>query len=391
MISDTAIDQIETPLTDIEIASIAKKNALKEKFEVDLVKLVSKESNIKHFFMTSNDPIEKRAINRIQILYVIDILSNNKHNEKNFYNLRKTYVIKNINGENYLYDKLDSEKHLNGGRIVPLEDMFDTLTKIHQDVGFQGRDPMLKEALKFYGNVTRPIVELFLDFSEEYQIKKKKVKNHGLVVKPIRSSDFNSRWQIDLIDFRTLPDGDYNWILTVQDHCTKFIWLVPLKQKCGQEVAKALYELFGVFGAPYILQSDNGKEFRNQVVYGLKILWPGLNIIHGRPRRPQSQGSVERANGDVQNILGSWMRTNKSTFWATALPIVTNMKNRKHHAGINMSPYKALFGQELFVGLEVLNLPVEQKNKITTAKQLYSILGNFLIDIFYTHTQFFLN
>ncbi len=85
MISDVAIDQkvLETPLTDIEIASIAKKSALKEKFEVDLVKLVSKESNIKHFFMTSNDPIEKRAINRIQILYVINILSNNKHKEKN--------------------------------------------------------------------------------------------------------------------------------------------------------------------------------------------------------------------------------------------------------------------------------------------------------------------
>ena len=50
-----------------------------------------------------------------------------------------------------------------------------------------------------------------------------------------------------MIDFRTLPDGEYYWILTVQDHCTKFVWLVPLKQKSGQEVAKALYDLLGVF------------------------------------------------------------------------------------------------------------------------------------------------
>ena len=55
--------------------------------------------------------------------------------EKNFYNLRKTYLIKNINGEYFLYDKLNSQKHLNGGRIVCLEDMFETLTKIHQHVG----------------------------------------------------------------------------------------------------------------------------------------------------------------------------------------------------------------------------------------------------------------
>jgi hypothetical protein len=33
-----------------------------------------------------------------------------------------------------------------------------------------------------------------------------------------------------------------------------------------------------------------------------------MKIIHGRPRHPQSQGSIERSNGDIQNILASWMR-----------------------------------------------------------------------------------
>jgi hypothetical protein len=42
---------------------------------------------------------------------------------------------------------------------------------------------------------------------------------------------------------------------------------------------------------------------------------------------------VERANGDVQNILGSWMRENKSTKWSLSLPIVAHIKNRKHHSG----------------------------------------------------------
>ena len=41
---------------------------------------------------------------------------------------------------------------------------------------------------------------------------------------------------------------------------------VALKQKCGLKVTRALFELYGVFGAPYIIQSDNGKEFRNQIV-----------------------------------------------------------------------------------------------------------------------------
>ena len=90
-----------------------------------------------------------------------------------------------------------------------------------------------------------------------------------------------------------------------------------------------------MFGAPYILQSDNGKEFRNAIVSSLKNQWPGLQIVHGRPRHPQSQGGVERANGDIQNILGSWMRENKSVKWANALPIIMHIKNRKYHTSNN--------------------------------------------------------
>lgn len=72
---------------------------------------------------------------------------------------------------------------------------------------------MEKEAKKFYYNVTRPIIELFLQYSSEYQTKRKKTVNHGLVVKPIISEHFNSRGQIDLVDMHSLPDGDIQFRL----------------------------------------------------------------------------------------------------------------------------------------------------------------------------------
>ncbi|CAF0706428.1 unnamed protein product [Brachionus calyciflorus] len=84
---------------------------------------------------------------------------------------------------------------------------------------------------------------------------------------------------------------------------------------------------------PKILQSDNGKEFRNTIIEALKLLRPYFCIVHGRAQRPQTQGSVERSNGDVQNILGRWMRMNKSTKWEMALPIVQLIKNNKFHEG----------------------------------------------------------
>ena len=75
-----------------------------------------------------------------------------------------------------------------------------------------------------------------------------------------------------------------------------------------------LEDIFLTFGAPAILQSDNGKEFRASVITELKLLWPDLSIVHGRPRHPESQGSVERSNGEVKKKLGSWIRDNKDCF-----------------------------------------------------------------------------
>ncbi|CAF0867337.1 unnamed protein product [Brachionus calyciflorus] len=77
--------------------------------------------------------------------------------------------------------------------IIPIEDMFDVCWKIHADVGHQGRLPIVS-------------------------VKRKRTQNHGLVVNTIKSSGFNERMQIDLIDFRSLPDGEYCWILNCHDH-----------------------------------------------------------------------------------------------------------------------------------------------------------------------------
>jgi hypothetical protein len=58
----------------------------------------------------------------------------------------------------------------------------------------------------------------------------------------------------------------------------------------------------------YILQSDNGRECTANIITDLRSLWQELVIVHGRPRHPQSQGSVERANADIKEMIISWIR-----------------------------------------------------------------------------------
>ena len=103
------------------------------------------------------------------------------------------------------------------------------------------------------------------------------------------------------------PDADLKWILLYQDHLTKLVQLRPVMAKRPPEIACQLLDIFRIFGAPSILQSDNGREFVNSVITELSAMWNGLKIVHGKPRHSQSQGSVERANRDIKDMLMTWL------------------------------------------------------------------------------------
>ena len=61
----------------------------------------------------------------------------------------------------------------------------------------------------------------------------------------------------------------------------------------------------------------------------IDALWPGLKMVHGKPRHSQSQGSVERANRDIENLIACWQAENNSTNRAKALQIIQFQKNTK--------------------------------------------------------------
>ena len=90
--------------------------------------------------------------------------------------------------------------------------------------------------------------------------------------------------------------------MVYQDHLTKFCVLRALTTKRAAEVAYQLIDIFILFGAPTILQSDNGSEFTDSIITELKQLWPETKLVHGKPRHPQSQGLVDQANGDIKDM-----------------------------------------------------------------------------------------
>ncbi|KFD62037.1 LOW QUALITY PROTEIN: hypothetical protein M514_09389 [Trichuris suis] len=253
---------------------------------------------------------------------------------------------------------------------VPDSELFDVLHEAHLAVGHGGRDRMLKELSPKYKNITRYDIELYLQICEPCQKKQKGAKK-GVAVLPMVFSNFNLRCQVDLIDFQSHPDGEYKLIMTYQGHLTKF---VALKSKTAEEVAHNRVDMFTLLGAPSILQSDDGREFANKVVTSLKQHWPSLKIVHGKPRHSQSQGSVERANQDIENMLCTWTQDKKTDRWSDGLRFVQLTKNRAFHTGIKRTPYEALFGCKAKVGLATSSLPQDVLQDIQTEEELEEII-----------------
>ena len=164
------------------------------------------------------------------------------------------------------------------------------------------------------------------------------------MLNPIITKYFNERAQADLINMSSMPIRSFKYIFVYQDHLTKFCLLMPLRTKRARAVYLCLLKAITTLGCPMILQTDNGTEFSFNEK--LRKIWPKLKIIKSRARHPQSQGSVERANGDISDLIRCWLEENNSTDWVKALPFIQLQKNSAVNRTIKCSPYRAVFGQD---------------------------------------------
>ena len=92
-------------------------------------------------------------------------------------------------------------------------------------------------------------------------------------------------------------------------------------------------EIFCLIGSPHILQSDNSREFKNiNLTSMIRELWPGYTIVHGKPRHLESQGSVERVNREIKEVLGSLIMKANDPCWVTYDPLVQHSINTSPHS-----------------------------------------------------------
>ena len=168
-----------------------------------------------------------------------------------------------------------------------------------------------------------------------------------IVHKPIIPPTVGKRAQSDLIDLRTLEDNGYKYILNYQDCFSKFIVLRALKTKSAEEVCEHLISIFCEHGAPHIFQTDSGGEFTNNMLNTTLLTeWTSTRFVQGRPRKSTDQGSIERANQDVEKLLYARLKSLKKSMnrWVSELKYVQYTKNTVKHSALGRSPFEVHFG-----------------------------------------------
>lgn len=227
-----------------------------------------------------------------------------------------------------------------------------------------------------YQNISQKMIAAFVSNCETCQ-KKKTKPNKGLVVRPLKSKDVFDRGQVDLIVMESTPDRGFKYILNYQDHFSKFNVLRPMQSKTAAEVAHNLIDIFCLLSPPAILQSDNGREFVAKVIEEMKTIWPELRIVHGTPRHPQSQGSIERSNDDIKQMLIAWTIDNQTSQWAEGLRFVMFQKNSSPHRNLeNQTPLSVLFGKKGSSGMARTQLPKDIIDKLEKEEDLLQSLAD---------------
>ena len=258
---------------------------------------------------------EKRAISKRRLQEWINLIDNRETNQYYYY-VQHFFIT-----QSELFD-------IEGRKVVPLEEMFDTCIEIHKEIGYQGRNGMETEVKKMFSNITREMVTRFLMFTnncQEYiEMKNRYKAKNKTITRPDRIE--KKVIVLNLIDMQNNPDGDFKWILNAHNMSTGLCHFRALKTNSAVDIVQTLCEIFHQHGEPTILKLCNLNILQEFKV--LQQIWPELVIEEESSMESNDQRT--QSNTSVLNILQSCVSELNIDNWSFLIGYVQNKKNKSN-------------------------------------------------------------
>jgi len=142
-------------------------------------------------------------------------------------------------------------------------------------------------------------------------------------------------WAADLVDMQAFSrfNRGVKYLLTVIDVFSKYGWMLPLKDKTGVSVAKALKEIFKQ-RKPEKLWTDKGKGFYNKHVKEL-----GVELYS--TENEEKSLVAERWNRTMKEKMFKYFTANNTNIYVDVLDDFVERYNNTRHSSIKMTPVEA--------------------------------------------------
>ncbi|KAL7861643.1 hypothetical protein SRHO_G00130840 [Serrasalmus rhombeus] len=171
-----------------------------------------------------------------------------------------------------------------------------------------------------------------------------------------------------------LKPSEYEYILVIVDHFTRFAQAYATTSKSGKVAANLIFNDYALkFGFPAQIHHDQGGEFENQLFAQLKKL-SGITGSQTTPYHPMGNGQVERMNRTLLQMLKTLTERQKSS-WKEHLNKLLYAYNCTHTEVTGYSPFYLLYGRsprlpiDMLFGLHPQSNPKEVQGFAQTWKQ----------------------
>ena len=198
------------------------------------------------------------------------------------------------------------------------------------------------------------------------RIKAERVKMPGRL-EPLDIPEM--KWECISMDFVTgLPtvQNGYDSIMVVVDMLTKVSHLIPVKTTFTTVDIARLFvkEIYRIHGLPRRIISDRDAKFTSKFWTSL-FQAIGTQLCFSSAYHPQTDGQTERVNQVIEDILRAYC-SREPKKWIQYLPLAEYAYNSSYHTSIDMTPFKALYGQDC---LSPLNLS-DPTIRVEASKQM---------------------
>ncbi len=147
----------------------------------------------------------------------------------------------------------------------------------------------------------------------------------------------NKQVGIDLVDMQNFELNGYKYILTGVDLFSRYMVVVPLKNKEDVTVLGGFKTMLKEIPNVKSIRSDNGSEFVADI-FQKYLKDKNIHQVFSKSSNPQSNGGIERFNQTLKRLIHKSIELNNKFDWVANLNKLVNNMNDTIIARINKTP-----------------------------------------------------